>query len=161
MYWSWWPCCPDYTDTLIRPQWKLQVLILMTLLSRLHGHSNKTTVKAINTDPDDLVFQTAGTLAARHAPGSVTVLTARTADRTWRRVHTRVASGDRVGVGLGCGDGRGDLGHWERWTVKPYDKRLDTRTILRKSFAGKRCRFLKRKRKRKCRWLFICCSLSS
>ena len=44
--------------------------------------SNKTTVKAINTDPDDLVVQTARTLAAWHAPGSVTVLTARTADRT-------------------------------------------------------------------------------
>ena len=43
---------------------------------------NKTTIKAINTDPDDLVVQTAWTLAARHAPGSVAVLTARTADRT-------------------------------------------------------------------------------
>ena len=35
-----------------------------------------------NTDPDDLVVQTAGTLAARDTPGSVTVLTARAAGRT-------------------------------------------------------------------------------
>ena len=61
-----------------------------------------------------------------------------------------------MGVGLGCGDGRGDLGHWERWTLKPYDKRLDHTYNTAKIVRWKKVSFsLKKEKKNECCWLFV------
>ena len=95
-------------------------------------YSDDKTVET--TDPDHFVVQTAGTLAARHAPHSVTILTTRAADRTWRHVQTRVAGGNGVGVGLGSGDDRGNLGHCNRWKLTSL-RRPDTQYCQTPSLA--------------------------